>query len=220
MPDDAQAPEALDAFVAGLHASPAVVRHAGNQRGVHVDVTPLGARALLGLPAGAIASTVVHLRDALGPAAEELVDRLGGARTWPARFAVIDSVLTRGLGDASSPPDEVTWAWRRILDTGGTIEVSALAAEVGWSRRHLGERFRAELGLPPKVAARVIRFERARRLLARPLRPGLAEVAATCGYFDQAHLTREWRELAGCTPTAWLADELPSVQDIDLVDVA
>ncbi len=225
MPDAHQSPEAFDAFVAGLHASPALIRHEGRQRGVHVDVTPLGAQALLGLPASAIASTIVNLREALGAGATELVDRLGAARTWTDRFAAIDDVFSRAVVEAHEPADEVVWAWQRILETGGTVEVRDLAAEVGWSRRHFGERFRSELGLAPKVASRVIRFERARELLARPDRPGLADVAATCGYFDQAHLTREWRELAGCTPTAWLAEEtvvqdLSSVQDVDLHDVA
>jgi AraC-like DNA-binding protein len=50
-------------------------------------------------------------------------------------------------------------------------------------------------------------------MLRTAARPGLAEIAARCGYADQAHLTREWRELAGCTPSTWLAEELPSVQD-------
>ena len=99
------------------------------------------------------------------------------------------------------------------MASGGGIEVNALAREVGWSRRHLTQQFQRELGLSPKVVGRVVRFDRARRLLTRPARPGLAAVAATCGYFDQAHLTREFRELAGMSPTTWLAEQLPSVQD-------
>lgn len=91
--------------------------------------------------------------------------------------------------------------------------MGTLAQEVGGSRRHLGERFRREFGLTPKVAGRVMRFESTRRLLGTPGRPGLADVAARCGYADQAHLTREWRELAGCTPSTWLTEELPSIQD-------
>jgi transcriptional regulator GlxA family with amidase domain len=109
-------------------------------------------------------------------------------------------------------PSEVSWAWRRLAESGGLLPVTELAAEVGWSRRHLGERFRDELGLSPKVAGRVIRFGRARRLLGRPRRPGLAEVAVACGYYDQAHLTRDFHEFAGCTPGVWMEEELPSVQ--------
>ncbi len=105
---------------------------------------------------------------------------------------------------------EVDWAWRRLVAASGAIEVRTLAEEVGWSRRHFGERFRQELGLAPKVVARVLRFEQAYGLLRQPRRPGLAELAARCGYFDQAHLTRDWRDLAGCTPTTWIREELPS----------
>lgn len=58
------------------------------------------------------------------------------------------------------------------------------------------------------------RLERSRRLLDRSGRPSLADVAARCGYFDQAHLARDWNDLAGCPPSAWLsAEELPFVQD-------
>jgi hypothetical protein len=70
---------------------------------------------------------------------------------------------------------------------------------------------RAEIGLPPKVLARVARFDRARRLLGRSTPP--AEVAALTGYYDQAHLNRDFKEMAGCSPTTWLAEELPIVQD-------
>ena len=83
-------------------------------------------------------------------------------------------------------------------------------------RRHLGARFRDEFGLSPKTAARVIRFDRARRLLQRRVAaggaPALAELAAGGGFFDQAHLAREFRELAGCAPSRWLAEEFRNVQ--------
>jgi AraC-like DNA-binding protein len=209
-------PGAFQAFVAGLHATPATVVRDRHEAGIHLDVTALGARALLGVPAAALASHVVHLEDLLGPLATELLDRVRAAPTWAARFAVLDDVLSRSVSDAPAPAAEVAWAWQRVVATGGTIEVGALADEVGWSRRHLGERFRAELGLSPKVAARVVRFERARRMLQQPGVTRLADVAAACGYYDQAHLTRDFGEMAGCSPLTWMAEELPSVQDEDL----
>ncbi|MEA2670112.1 MAG: hypothetical protein QOG45_332, partial [Chloroflexota bacterium] len=175
--------------------------------------TPAGARALLGLPAAAIAWDVVDLAEILGPGSAGLVDRLACAPTWTDRFAILDAVLSRRVREGIGMPEEVGWAWRRLVASGGLLPVSELAGEIGWSRRHLAERFRDELGLAPKVAARVMRFQRARRMLQRPRRAALAEVAAACGYYDQAHLTREWNELAGCTPTRWMAEELPSVQD-------
>lgn len=214
MPDPGQSPGAFTAPTAGLHTSPARIVHDGDQHGLHLELSPIGARALLGLPASALAGTVVELDELLGRRAGELVDRVAAAAGWAARFAVVDDVLARDLTGQPGPPPEVVRAWQLLVATGGLIAVAELAAEVGWSRRHLAQRFRAELGLAPKAAARVVRFDRARRRLERSDRGGIADVAAECGYFDQAHLTRDWHDLAGCTPTAWLAAEgLPSVQD-------
>lgn len=204
------------ALVGGLHDRPALITHPGVQSGVQLEVTPAGARALFGVPAGELTGLVVPL-DAVLPRAAELTERLAAAPGWPARFAVLDDVLcaaVRTPGVAATSP-EVGHVWRRLQLAAGRGSVSALAGEVGWSRRHLTERFRREIGLPPKVAARVLRFEGARAELLRPgpagRAPRLADVAATCGYADQAHLTREWRHLAGCTPSAWLAEEAPWV---------
>ena len=72
--------------------------------------------------------------------------------------------------------------------------------------------FAAEYGLTPKVMGRVMRFERANRMLRGETRPTLTEVAAACGYTDQAHFNRDWRALCGATPTEWIATELPFVQ--------
>jgi AraC-like DNA-binding protein len=214
MPDPARpAGGRYAALAGGLHAAPVTIAMDGRDQGIHLELTPTGARALLGLPAGAIAGDVVDLADLLGPGSASLVDRLACAATWPDRFAILDAVLARRVRDGARMPEEVGWAWRRLVASGGTLPVSELAEEVGWSRRHLAERFRDELGLAPKVAGRVMRFQRACRMLERPRRPGLADVAAACGYYDQAHLTREWNELAGCTPTLWMAEELPSIQD-------
>jgi AraC-like DNA-binding protein len=202
------------AFVGGMHSQAAEIVHDGNQHGVSINVTPLGARALLGMPAGPLASNVVHLDDLLGSAAVELSDRLAAAPGWDERFDILDEVLLRATDlDSPDPPPEVVRAWRRLVATGGGVEIGELAADVGWSRRHLSERFRAEVGLPPKVAARVLRFERARNLLSLPTRPSLAAVAVACGYYDQAHFNREFAQMTGWTPTRWMAEDLPSVQD-------
>src|SRR5205085_4423603 len=110
---------------------------------------------------------------------------LRSAGTWGARFAVLDDVLLAALVDAPAPAAEVVQAWDCLTASGGRIEVNALARQVGWSRRHLTQQFQRELGLPPKVAGRVVRFDRARRLLTGPAPPGIAAVAASCGYYDQ-----------------------------------
>jgi AraC-like DNA-binding protein len=136
---------------------------------------------------------------------------------------VLDEILLRQLRagrDAGTVAPEVLWSWRQLLRAGGAVRVADLAAGTGWSGRHLASRFRAEIGLTPKAAARVVRFDRARRRLAEQAGPGaghdggyqLAVLAAEAGYFDQAHLAREFRALAGLAPSQWLAEEFRNVQ--------
>jgi AraC-like DNA-binding protein len=220
-PDPGQPPGEFGALLGGLHSAPALITHAGAQSGIQVALRPLGARALLGLPAGELAELDVPADAVLGAVCAELRDRVRAATTWPERFAVMDEILLRrvaagGRPGPDAPAPEVSWAWGELLQEGGALRVSALADGTGWSGRHLTSRFRAEIGLTPKAAARVIRFDRARKLLIRRLAADgdylLADLAADCGYFDQAHLAREFRSLAGCPPSQWLAEEFRNVQ--------
>ncbi|MDA3630665.1 helix-turn-helix domain-containing protein [Saccharopolyspora sp. WRP15-2] len=200
------------ALVGGLHSKPTQVEHGELQHGIQLGLTPLGARALLGVPAGELADTGIHLSDVLGPTAAELTERLRSATTWSDRFDLLCGELDRLTSPAALPSAELGWIWRRMAETDGHVPVSALADEVGWSRQHLGARFRREFGLSPKLLGRVMRFQSARRHLIAGNPAGLADLAADCGYSDQAHFNRDWREFTGMTPSQWIAEELPFVQ--------
>ena len=216
-PDPRQAPGRFESLVGGLHTRPARMTHPGHQAGIQLSLTPRGARALLGVPAGELASVDLPLDDVLGAVGVELVERIRAARGWTDRFAGLEGVLLRAVRDDGRPPVEVTEAWRLTTSTGGRMPVGEVARRVGWSGRHLEARFRAETGLRPKEAARVVRFDRARRALAARVAvggaPDLASLAAAAGFSDQAHLTREWRAFSGLPPTRWLAAEFGFVQD-------
>lgn len=201
-------------LVGGLGTAPAYIAHDGNQYGVQLELTPAGARCLLGVPAGELRDATVDLGTLIGPRATEMVERMTLAPGWSQRFAVLDEVLARRTDRLAPALPWLDHAWRRVLTSGGTIHVDGLASDLGWSRRHLSGRFTSEYGLSPKEVARVVRFERSKVLLASPHRPALADLALTCGFYDQAHLAREWNDLAGVPPTVWLATEVfPSVQD-------
>ncbi|MEV1296037.1 AraC family transcriptional regulator [Pseudonocardia sp. NPDC049635] len=94
-----------------------------------------------------------------------------------------------------------------MTDTAGAVVIGELAEETGWSRSHLADRFRDQTGLTPKTAAGLLRFTRAVDLL-HDGDMSLPSVAATCGYYDQAHLNRDFRSFAGCTPTQWRRSHL------------
>jgi AraC-like DNA-binding protein len=111
----------------------------------------------------------------------------------------------------SDLPDDLARAWRILASTRGRLRVTELASAVGWSRRHLVNRFTAEFGLPPRDLGRLHRFGAAQEYA----RTGAswADVAVHAGCADQAHLSREFREFAGRTPTQWRTEAFPIVQD-------
>lgn len=199
----------------GLHTRAALIRTHGRQCGIQIGLTPAGARALLGLPIGALANVVVHHGDLTGGIPSDLHAKLAAAPSWEARFRLLDAHLLAQSHrfERSFVAAEVSEAWRVILASRGTTRVEAVARHVGWSRRHLESRFRAEVGFSPKQSARIVRFDRARRLAESG--HALADVATAAGYSDQAHLTREWRGFAGQTPRETLAENLAFLQDED-----
>lgn len=181
-------------FVVGMRDGPFITEQTGLQHGLQVDLTPLGARALFGVPMRQLTNQVVPLADLLDG---QLAQQLAEISTAQDRFDLLDVLIAARLADAPARDPAVAWAYQRIAVSRGRIPVSQLVEETGWSRQHLAQRFRDQVGLTPKVVARVLRFEHAASLL--PVRP-LADVAAVCGYADQAHLNREFRDLAGCSP--------------------
>jgi AraC-like DNA-binding protein len=215
-----QEPRIYRAVLSGLQAAPALISHDGSQQGVAIELTPLGSRALFGMPARALWDLTLELREVVGPIGDELWERLQELPGWRQRFATCDAILARLTGRHETPAEMVR-CWQALVSSHGQLQIDVLARQVGYSRQHLARRFRAEFGLGPKLAARIIRFERANRMLrAVPSPASVADVAATCGYADQAHLARDFSLLAGCSPTQWLRDEeLPILQGEDLPGV-
>jgi AraC-like DNA-binding protein len=169
---------------------------------IELRLTPLGAHSVLGLPMHELTNRTVELEDVV-PRVEELTARVRDEPSWPERFDLVEAFLARRLADSVGPSPAVEWSWQRLRQSGGRASIGALAAELGWSHRRLIARFREAIGLAPKTAARVLRFDRAVSAL-RVSPNGLAEIALECGYFDQAHLNRDFRELAGTTPGAFV----------------
>jgi AraC-like DNA-binding protein len=192
-------------FVAGLHESPVDTTHDGTLRCIQVDLDPLGAYQLLGLPMAELRDEVVPLDALAHPGWRDLGERLAELTSWPERFALLERTLGRCAEDGPRADPEVRWAWRRLVGSHGGVPIAVLAAEVGWSRRHFAARFQRQAGLGPKAAAQVLRFARARTLLTAPGAGSISDVAAAAGYADHSHMTREFRRLADATPSQLLA---------------
>jgi AraC-like DNA-binding protein len=207
-PDDRA--ERLESFVAGLHPGPATTRFQGGQFGLQVDLTPLGAFQVLGVPGGEFAHQAVPLDALLPRLGAGLADRLASARTWAERFALVEQTLLTRCVDNPEPDPMVTWLWHELEASNGRASIATLVAETGRSHRHVTTRFAQQVGLTPKAAASLLRFEHAARTIARL---PLADAALASGYADQSHLTREFVRHAGAPPAAWLARLDPATVD-------
>ncbi|GAA3131089.1 AraC family transcriptional regulator [Streptosporangium carneum] len=189
----------LKSLAAGLAFSAFQVRADGVEC-VQIRLSPLAAHHVLGFPLGELRGRVVALDDLWGRDTSRLRERLHHARTWPERFALIDTELFPRL-QAGRPVDpEVAWAWRRIVASRGRARVSDLTARTGWSRQRMWSRFGSQIGLTPKRAAMLVRFDHAVHRLVRGHTP--ARVAADGGYADQSHLHHDVRAFTGTTPAA------------------
>lgn len=162
-------------------------------------VHPWAVNALTGRtdPTAVLGARRTRLRDTI--LAEPLLTA-STAPDRPTRLRALDEALQRLWERATPVPTPVRHTWHALSQVHGAALISHVAAASGWSHRQLSRRFTAELGVPLKTAARVLRLHRALRLLADGL-PG-SRVAAECDFYDQAHFTRECRLLTGATPEA------------------
>ncbi|MFC3848949.1 helix-turn-helix domain-containing protein [Corynebacterium hansenii] len=193
--------------ISGLHLRPALIHTHGLQRGIHLAVTPIGCRALFGAPIGAVTEHTVDMDDLPRGLTRDEHEAIAGRTTWTDRLAAAEAMLLARLNGWAADAT-VTAAWRLL---GDGLPVARVAAEVGYSRRHLRNRVRAEFGLSPKEISRLARFEKARRLVASGA--SLTEAAGGCGYADQSHLSREWKGFVGASPKA-RTEDFPNLQDL------
>ncbi len=195
----------VDSFVAGLDDGFTITETTGAQSGVQLNLDPLVAGRLFGLPIGRLTREIVDFADLWGPGAAGLVEQLQAANGWDRRFDLLDRHLAPRLAAGAPPNPTVAWAWRRLRETAGLVSITELAADIGWSRKHLAIQFREHVGLAPKAVARLMRLGAAIRALdAGGPAPELAGLALDCGYYDQAHFTHDFRRLTGVTPAAYL----------------
>ena len=203
-----------DVIVAGLHPVAARVEQPAEQRGVQLALHPLAAQALLGCRSAELLGPGDHGHEVLGRAATELHDRVGSRTDPDGWLDEVEKWLRCRTADARRTfvRPEVAAAWQVAQATGGRCRIEDLARTVQLSPRQLRSLMIAETGLSPKQLCRQFRFDGVVARLADGDRT-LAQIAAENGYADQAHLTREFRQMAGCTPTQWLAEERRNIQD-------
>ncbi len=206
-------------LLGGLHHAPAFVVPSGQEFGVQLAVHPLAARRLFGVPPRALDAMAEAGQDVLGSGAEVLRLQLGEAATWSERFGLLTRYLRERVDRQSCAErvrPELAEAWRWLAWHRGTGSMGGLSAHVGLSGRQLRTLFHRELGVGPKQVSRLMRFEHAKQRIASAVAsgdpPDLAGVAARCGFYDQAHLDRDFVQFAGIAPSGWIEEERRNIQ--------
>ena len=198
-----------EGFVARVSDLPATTAFSGTSAGVQVNFTPFGLHLFCNLAIDELPAPAVGLQELLGAEGRQLAEALQEAPDWESRFDLLDAAIDRRFAAARPSTPSVEWAWRALEASAGRVEIGTLSDRIGCSHRHLIAGFREQVGVPPKTAARILRFERAAHLVRAARPAALARIANESGYHDQAHMTREFRVLAGITPAAYRAATLP-----------
>lgn len=203
-------PEMRGSFVAGLYDRWVDIAMPRESRAMQINLTPLAARRVFGVPLHDVLNRSVDLEALFGAAGRSLVEQMGNAKSWPARAELLDAFLLQRLHQAPRLSSHVEQSWRALVTTHGNLRIASLNASTGWSPRRLGDAFRDAVGMTPRHVGTVLRFQRATSLVnataASAKRVHWSTIAAECGYADHAHLTRSFRQFAGQTPSEYVAE--------------
>ncbi len=218
--EDAYGPAAHshDVLVGGLVARPAYVVQPTSQAGVQLAVHPLAARAVFGMPTRELGVLAGDGGDVLGPEVRRVSEQLRAADTWPDRFNLLQRYLRHRVDNDrfGHPRAELVEAWTWMTRFRGTGSMDGMARHVHLSGRQLRTLFDREVGMSPKQVSRLMRFDHAKQAIIEAVDAGgaldLTAIAVRTGFYDHAHLDRDFAALTGTSPTGWLTEERRNIQ--------
>jgi methylphosphotriester-DNA--protein-cysteine methyltransferase len=159
---------------------------------------------------------VVELETIFGREIEDLRDQLSEAADDDARFDLLESWLVRRVRARTHPTRSVSYALRVIQNGLDAARIGKIADTIGISHKHLLREFDRCVGLTPKLFARLCSFQRVIRSVGQKTEVDWAGTAASCGYYDQAHLIHEFRAFSGLTPANYLIKRGPFLNYLEI----
>lgn len=186
------------ASVMGVHDRHFLTESSGSKRLIVVRLKPAALRILVGIDMHAATNRWIPLEQLDHGFARKIADATHDAPNWTALFGRMDRVLLAAFAAASPENNGAGWAWDELRRRNGLMNIASLSEMLGCSPRHLIAGFRKAVGVTPKTAARLMRFN---RVLRHPVQGLGADIAAACGYADQSHMIGEFGRFAGAPPT-------------------
>jgi AraC-like DNA-binding protein len=161
-----------------------------------------GTAPFFGFPISELTSHVVELDLIWKGEIVSLREQLIEANTVDAKFDLLEAYLI-GRAHSRLEPDKTISAALAMLNSWPVIPLRELASRLGVSHKQMIARFDCRVGLTPKLTSRILRFRKSLAAAHRVPTPDWSDLAAACGYYDQAHLIHEFQEFAGMTPTEY-----------------
>lgn len=192
------------ALISGQLTGPVTLRAGAATDIVGIRFRTAAARAVFDLPLSGLTDRVEPLDNVAARLARSLSAAAESAHSPAARATALSRVLLRSV---ARTPDELAGAVIRSLDAADSPRVGLIADRFGITARTLERKVREHTGLPPNVLRRLLRFRRVFRMLDQAPPGTWARVAVRAGYFDQAHLIRDFRQFAGAAPSDFFRAE-------------
>jgi AraC-like DNA-binding protein len=203
-------------WISGQRTAPIVIDEAGTVDLVGVRFRADGAWPFIGVPLREFSDQVMELESILGREISELRERLGEATSSDTKFNLVEGWLLRRFYERTPPTRAVRYAIGVIQQGREVTRIGRVADEIGISHKHLLREFDRCVGLKPKALARVCAFQRVISAVAQRPEVNWAETATACGYYDQAHLIREFRSFSGLTPMNYMAKRGPFLNYLEV----
>ena len=189
-------------LVSGVHSEYVVIDTTTLTEMIGIHFRPGGAASFLRMPLHRLTDVDVPL-ESVWRGSRELWDRLREPSTPQQKFRLLEQSL-RGRADGCTHRSSAVASALDAIESDPTQDVHSLVRASGCSTKRFLQLFRDEVGLTPKLYCRIRRFQRSLRLAAASMSMSWAELAAECGYFDQAHFVRDFKSFSGINPTSYI----------------
>jgi len=194
-------------WLSGTHSEYLIIDAVPDSSMMGVHFKPGGAAPFLGQPSDELCNQVVELDALWGRSAHELRERLLATPNPPAKFSVLENFLLARMarfGSAANGQEHVGWALDQFLRQPHQQAIRAVADKLGVSHKHFIAEFRRQVGLTPKLFCRIRRFQEVLAQISAHTTIEWADLAYSCGYYDQAHFVNDFQAFSGLNPSTYL----------------